>query len=264
MVAADPLGAIAALPEVAESATAARAAIDPLLLDRRLRTQGSALAAEAALLNAHASSTIEGAEVPLDELRARASHSPVLRVASGALDVQLGLRGMRGLPARQVWAAIAVISGAEYLDKEQRGRPRRAGERLFDPLHLGFDGVADDLDVRLSALAELVAAPTKAPALVVSALAHAELLVLQPFGAGNGVVARAYAHHVLAERGLDPDFFAMTDVGLLSLGRAAYVRAVRGYRDGGADGVATWCVHVASAFERGAHLARQTLDRLSA
>lgn len=255
---------VTALPGVTEAASAARAALDPLLLDRRLRTHGPALAAEAALRNAHASATLEGAEVPIEELRERAASSPVLRVASGVLEVQTSLRLMRGLPARQVWASIAATAGAEYLPEDERGRPRQADAALHDPLHLGIDRDPEDAAVRLAMLAELLAQPTRAPALVVAALAHGELLALQPFGSGNGVVARMFSHHVLAERGLDPDFFAMTDVGLVSLGRAAYVRAVRGYDAGGAEGIASWCIHLASAFERGALLARQTLDALAA
>lgn len=255
---------VASLPGVVESASAARAALDPLLLDRRLRKHGVALAAEAALLNAHASATLEGAEVPVEELRDRAASSPVLRVASGILEVQSSLRSMHGLPARQVWAALAATAGAEYLTDDERGRPRRVGNPLHDPLHLGLEHDPDDAAVRLAMLAELLGQPTKAPALVVAAVAHGELLALQPFGAGNGVVARAFSHHLLAERGLDPDFFAMTDVGLVSLGRAAYVRAVRGYDQGGSEGVAAWCIHIASAFERGALLTRQSLDTLAA
>lgn len=250
------------MPGVADAVAAARAALDPLLLDRRLRTHGPALAAEAAIQNAHASAMLEGAEVPLDELRGGAFGSPVSRVAAGILDVQHSMRTMRGWPARQIWAAVASTAGAEYLDAEQRGRPRRPGEALHDPLHLAIERDPEDAAVRLAMLAELLAGPTKAPALVVAALAHAELLALQPFGAANGVVARAFSHHVLAERGLDPDYFAMTDVGLVSLGRAAYVRAIRAYDAG--HGVADWCIHYAAAFERGAQLTRATLDVIAA
>jgi Fic family protein len=264
MSTSDPFLDVAALPGVTEAMSTARSALDPLLLDRRLRSHGSALAAEAAVVNAHASATLEGAEVPMNELRARAVSSPVLRVASGVLDVQTSLRRMRGLPARQVWAAIASVTGAEYLADEQRGRPREAGDALHDPLHLGLERDPEEVGVRLATLAEMLMLPTKAPALLVAAIAHGELLALQPFGAGNGVVARAFTHHVVAERGLDPDFFAMTDAGLLTLGRAAYVRAARGYDVGSAEGVATWCVHIANAFERGALLARQTVDGLAA
>ena len=261
---ADPFLDVAGLPGVAQAVADARAAIDPLLLDRRLRTQGRALAAEVALRNAHASATLEGAEVPLEELRAGAAGSPVHRVAIGVLEVQRALRGLRGVPARQAWAAVAAIAGAEYLDDELRGRPRRGGEELHDPLHLGLQHDPDDAAVRLAMLAELLARPTAAPALVVAALAHGELLALQPFGAGNGVVARAHTQLVLAERGLDPDLLALVDVGLASLGRAAYVRALRAYDTGAPESIAAWCVHLATAFERGALLTRTLLDELAA
>ena len=257
---ADPFAIVASDPEVAKAAADARAALDPLLLDRKLRTHGPQLARLAALQNAHASATLEGAEVPLDELAAGSLASPVLRVAAGVLEVQTTLRKLAGWPARQVWAQLAAIAGREYLSEEQRGRPRAADEQLHDPLHLQHSYAPDDVAIRMAMLAELLQRPTSAPALVVAAIAHAELVALQPFAAGNGVVARAYFHHVLAERGVDPDYFAMTDVGLISLGRAAYVRAIQAYDSGGA-GVAAWCVHVAQAFERGALLTREALQQ---
>ena len=256
---ADPFASIAANPDIAEAVTVARAALDPLLLDRKLRTHGAQLAARAALQNAHASATLEGAEVPIDELSGGSVASPVLRVAAGVLEVQSTLRALAGWPARQVWAQLATIAGREYLSEDQRGRPRAAGEQLHDPLHLQRVREPEDVAIRLAMLAELLQRPTQAPALVVAAIAHGELIALQPCAAGNGVVARAYFHHVLAERGVDPDSFAMTDVGLLSLGRAAYVRAIQAYDDGG-DGVVDWCLHLARAFERGALLTRETLQ----
>lgn len=257
----DPFAEVAALPDVADAVHTARSALDPLLLDRKLRTHGQTLAAAAALQNAHASATLEGADVPLDELRAGSAASPMLRVAAGVLEAQTMLRSLAGQPARQVWARLAVVAGREYLDEEQRGRPRQSDQALHDPLHLKQIAEPDDVAVRLAMLAELLQQPTKAPALVVAAIAHAELVALQPFAAGNGVVARAFFHHLLAERGVDPDFFSMTDVGLASLGRAAYVRAIQQYEAGG-EGVASWVVHIAQAFERGALLARGTLESL--
>lgn len=253
----DPFAAVASHPAVAEAMTTARGALDPLLLDRKLRTHGAQLVARAALQNAHASATLEGAEVPIDELSSGVLSSPLLRVAAGVLEAYSALRSLSGLPARHVWSQLATIAGREYLTEEQRGRPRLAGDALHDPLHLQQVHESDDVAVRMAMLAELLQRPTAAPALVVAAIAHAELVALQPFAAGNGVVARAFFHHVLAERGVDPDYFAMTDVGLLSLGRAAYVRAIQAYDNGG-DGVIDWCLHIARAFERGALLARET------
>lgn len=246
---------------IQDAAEAARSALDPMLLDRRLRTHAPALAQVSLLQNAHASAVLEGADVPLDELSSGSTSSPVLRVAAGVLEAQTLLRRLHGQPARQVWARLASIVGREYLDEPARGRPRARGDVLHDPLHLRQIADPDDVAVRLALLAELLQRPTKAPALVVAAIAHAELLSLQPFGAGNGVVARAYFHQVLAERGVDPDYFAQTDVGLISLGRAAYVRAIQDYEEG-ADGVGRWVLHIAKAFERGAVLARQALASL--
>ena len=257
----DAFAAVAELPGVADAMARARNTFDPLLLDRRLRTHAAELAGAAALQNAHASATLEGADVPIAELSAGSLASPVLRVAAGVLEAHTALRRMTGQPARQVWAQLAAIVGREYLDDAQRGRPRVIDEPLHDPLHLRTVHAPDDVAVRLAVFAELLQRPTNAPALVVAAIAHAELVALQPFGAGNGAIARAYSHLVLAERGVDPDFFAMTDVGLVSLGRAAYVRAIEGYERGG-EGVAQWCIHIATAFERGAVLTRQALDAM--
>lgn len=214
-------------------------------------------------MNAHASATLEGAEVPIEELRDGGADAPVLRVAQGVLEVQQALRGVLSQPPRQAWATLAAMAGREYLPAARRGRPRQGEEPVHDPLHLALHHDAEDAAVRLAMLAELLQQPTAAPALVVAALAHAELLALQPFGAGNGVVARAYARVVLAQRGVDPDLLAMTDAGFLSLGRAAYVRAVRAYDSGGVEGIADWCLLSCTAFERGALLARQALDSLS-
>lgn len=202
--------------------------------------------------------------MPIEEIVGSHAPSPVIRVASGVLEVQRSLRTLQGMPVRQAWATLATAAGREYLPDERRGRPRRVDEPLHDPLHLGIAYAPDDITVRLAMVAELLGQSTAAPALVVAAIVHGELLALQPFGAGNGVVARAYTHVLLAERGVDPDFLAMTDVGLVSLGRAAYVRMIRAYDEGTVSGIADWCIHVATASERGALLARAALDEISA
>ena len=258
----DPFAAIAAIPEVADAAARARAALDPLLLDRRLRTSAAVLAAEATVRNAHASATLEGVEVPIDELRAGVTGSPLLRSAIAVLEVQRQLRGLTSVPPRQAWATIAAVAGRPLLPDDRLGRPRVPGEEALDPLHLGLGDDLDNGTVRLAVLADLLQRPTTAPALVVAAITHGELVATQPFGAANGVVARAAAQLITAQRGLDPDLLSLGDVGLMALGRAAYARAVRAYDAGGPAGVAAWCVHLAGAFEQGALLARAELDAL--
>ena len=82
--------------------------------------------------------------------------------------------------------------------------------------------------------------------------AHAEVAALRPFGWGSGLVARALIRLVLAQRGVDPEFLVAPEVGLRSVGRPAYVRAVRGYAEGTPEGVAAMLRLVAGAVERGA------------
>ena len=89
-------------------------------------------------------------------------------------------------------------------------------------------------------------APTKAPALVVAALVHGELLALRPFGWGDGIVARAAERLTLVERGLDPKSLTAPEVGHAELADE-YALALRGYLAGSPEGVAAWVCHCADA-----------------
>ena len=81
---------------------------------------------------------------------------------------------------------------------------------------------------RLTALAQRITAPTSAPALVVAAVVHAELMTLQPFTYGSGLVARAVDRLVLAGRGIDPDNWSVPEAGVHTQGRTTYARTLRG------------------------------------
>ena len=85
---------------------------------------------------------------------------------------------------------------------------------------------------RLNALTGVLAAPSKAPALVVAAIAHAELLATAPFGWGDGLVARAVFRLLLVDRGLDPNSLAAPEVGFVELGIDAYRAALAVVRRG--------------------------------
>jgi hypothetical protein len=91
----------------------------------------------------------------------------------------------------------------------------------------------------MTELARLLTMRTEASAVIVGAVAHAEIAVLEPFGSGDGVVARAVEHMVLISAGVDP-------YGLINCeaGHAAdpneYGAALRGYRDDGVIGVRVW------------------------
>ena len=60
--------------------------------------------------------------------------------------------------------------------------------------------------------------PTTAPALVVAAVVHAELMTLQPFTYGSGLVTRAVDRLVLGSRGVDPDNWSVPEAGLHAKG----------------------------------------------
>jgi hypothetical protein len=104
----------------------------------------------------------------------------------------------------------------------------------------------------LAALAGLLAEPTTAPAVVVGAVVHGELLATAAFPVAGGIVARAAGRLVIVTRGLDPAGLSVPEVGFEELGRDAYDKALAGYSDGGAEGVAKWLRHCAQALVLGA------------
>jgi hypothetical protein len=234
----DPLAAIAQIPQVAEAAGEARAAVDRLLTSRVLRRQSADVSVEAGLRSARASAALDGVDIPLEQLRTEGSADPVVQ---GALRVSAQMGGLRDTfvrAPRQVLARLHVLAAADLTTPELLGRPRG-----------GVDAAATAR--RLGALAEILAQPTKAPAAVVSAVVHGELLALAPFEEANGVVARGAARLVLLARGLDPKALTAPDVGHVEL-REEYASAAQGYVSGGADGLALWVSHCCHAVELGA------------
>ncbi len=185
--------------------------------------------------------------------------SPVV-LGTVRLYAELGVLGPAWERApRQALARMHVLVGRGCLPDDLLGRPRAdAGTReLLDPLRLGPPPHSVETSVRLDGLTGLLVAPTTAPAVVVAAVVHGELLALRPFGALDGVIARAAARLVLISRGLDPKALTATDVGHLEVDQIDGQEApVLGYRDaaaayvgGGAQGVAAWVLHCAKALE---------------
>ena len=193
---------------------------------------------EAGLRSARASAALEGVEISLDELRSAGSANPVFQ---GALRVSADLGNLRETfirAPRQVLARLHVLAAADLTSPDRLGRPR--------------EGVgAATVTRRLGALADLLSRPTKAPAVVMAAITHGELLALQPFAEANGLVARGAARLVLLARGLDPKALTSPDVGHLEL-RSEYAGAAAGYAAGGAAGLSTWVIHCCHAVELGA------------
>lgn len=259
----DPLAALATLPGVPDGVERSRRACEELRWHPALRRLTPQCRAEAVVRAAHASAALDGARLPLDVVRdvsrgAVAAPDDVAgRVVLGAVRAlaraeQLAGAGERGLAAApaQALAGLHVAAAAGLLPDADLGRPRRVGEPALD-VPAGADVPASDaLAARLDALAAALAAPTSAPALVVAAVAHAEVLSARPFVAGNAVVARALARVVVVGRGLDPTGVAVPEAGHLA-DVDAYGAALAAYRSGSAAGVAAWVVHCADALVAG-------------
>jgi hypothetical protein len=230
----DPLAPLLDLPGVRDAADAARAAVDRLLGHRVLRRESAGVSTESALRGARASAALEGASVPLADLRAGSVDDPTVQ---GALRVSAALGSMVETWSRapgQVLARLHVLAAADLADRAELGRPR---------VHAG---------PRMSGLLSLITGPTTTPAVLVAALVHGELAALAPFGTADGVVARAAGRLTGITRGLDPKAVSVPEVGFAELGRDAYDRALVGYASGDPNGLAGWLVHCCRATEHGA------------
>ncbi|WP_131737223.1 Fic family protein [Actinomadura roseirufa] len=243
----DALADVANLPGVADAVADARTAVDRLLGHRILRRRSAEVSTESALRGARASAALEGATVTLDELRT--TEHPTDPAVQGALRVSAELGTLaetwRHAP-RQVLARLHVLAAADVVDSADLGRPRPDGRPVEDVLGLGDPPTPAEVAARLDVLSGLLTTPTKAPALVVAAIVHGELLTLRPFGWGDGIVARAAQRLTLVARGLDPKSLTAPEVGHAELA-GAYAEAIRGYASGTPDGVAAWIAHCATA-----------------
>jgi Fic family protein len=276
---ADVLASLAVLPGVAEAVDDAREACTALRWHAALRRRTAEAAAEASVRAARASAALAGGRFPVslvrDVVRGAASFpdDPAGRTALGAVRAiaqaeRLGTTWSRS-PA-QVLARLHVVAAAGVVPRESLGRPRGPGEMPGDGADLldatgaaipAPDGVA--LPARLAALAEVLTAPPESPALIVAALAHAEVATARPFGAANGVVARALGRAIVVGRGLDPTAVAGWEAALLAAG-PRYPLALAAYAGGTADGVAQWVRTFAQAVVDGAGEGRAVCDAVLA
>jgi Fic family protein len=242
----DALDQVANLPGVAEAVADARTAVDRLLGHRILRRRSAEVSTESALRGARATAVLEGASVTLEELRS--TENPTDPTVQGALRVSAELGSLaetwRQAP-RQVLARLHVLAAADAVDSADLGRPR-SGDSVKDVLGLGDPPSPAEVATRLDMLSGLLTGPTKAPAMVVAAIVHGELLTLRPFGWGDGIVARAAERLTLVARGLDPKSLTAPEVGHAELA-GGYAGALRGYAAGTPDGVTGWIRHCADA-----------------
>lgn len=229
----DPLTRLASLEGVPSAFAAARDGIDAVLRDRGLRRTSPETTAESLLRGAHASAVLDGSTSSLASVREGAGDE----VAADAVRVSTALLGLAPTLLRsplQVLARLHTLAGASSLPESELGRPRDAASAE-----------------RLQGVARLLSAPTSAPALLVSAIVHAELATATPFASHNGVVARAAERLVLAAKGVDEKSLTVPEAAHLAL-RAEYESNLRAYRDGGPNGVHAWLLYAAEAYAAGA------------
>ncbi|MGZ4501720.1 MAG: oxidoreductase [Nocardioidaceae bacterium] len=230
----DPLARLASLEGVASAMAASRDGVDALLRDRGLRRTTPDLTAESLLRGAHASAVLEGAaSTTREELRAGGGEPTALAAVRVSTEV-LGLGPVLRSAPLQAFARLHTVAGKGVVGDDDLGRPRNA-----------------EAAARLRDLAALLTADTEAPALVVAAVAHAEIAAAAPFVSHNGLVARAVERLLLVTRGVDPTSLVVPEAGHLAL-RPQYESNLRGYREGGPGGVHSWLLYAAEAFAAGA------------
>jgi hypothetical protein len=255
------LARLSTLPGVDDAIRAAREACTALRWHPALRKHSAEARAEATIRAARCSAALDGARYPVSLIRDAARGAAMLpddasgRLAHGALRALSQAQELEttigGAPA-QALARLHVAAAAGLLPDDQLGRPRQGfeppGDGVGEPSQAPMGSA---LGARLTGIGDLLAASPAAPALVVAALVHAEVITARPFVAGNGLVARAAARAVIVGRGLDPMGVVVWEAAHLDAG-PGYLEALLGYASGRADGVAGWLIHCADAVVKGA------------
>ena len=232
----DPLAPLLDLPGVTDGVAAARNAVDSLIAHRVLRRRSADVSAESSLRGAWISAVLAGSTSTQADVRSgAAADDPIVQ---GALRVQAAIPTLTDTwtrAPRQALARLHALASADLVaDADQLGRP------------LGTPGIAERLDALASVLDV-----TSAPAVVVAAIVHGEILGLDAFEPASGVVARAAVRLTVIERGLDLKSLVVIEAGHRDLGDA-YETALAAYRSGKAEGVGEWIVHCADAVVAGA------------
>jgi hypothetical protein len=225
LVVLDPLADLARLEGVASAVAAATDAVDAVLRDRGLRRATEEQVSQALLggARANAALTDDRERWQLGAVRLSAELAPLATL-------------IRVAPAQALARAHAVVARGVVPDEQ-----------------LGKITSGPAIAARMNNLAEMLTSDTAAPAIVVGAIAHAEIAVVDPFADASGLIARAAEHLVLIAAGLDPYGVIMVEAGHAESG-TTYSQRLSGYADGSVSGVKGWLLHCAAAVARGAEL----------
>lgn len=261
--AADALARLAALPGVEDAVAQAREACTRLRWHNALRRRQAEAAAESRVRGARASALIEGADVRVRTVRELVlglaqwpdPSDPVMDTLRAAVQVTAASEQVRQVSATapgQALARLHVAAARPLLPADQLGRPRLPGEDSRELMELGPAPTAERARARMTAIQPLLAAGGDAPALVVAAVAHAEVAWNRPFVRGNGLVARALERAVVQRTGLDPTGAVVPEVGHHREGVTGYAGALAAYGSGSPEGVALWLRWCAGSITAGA------------
>jgi len=225
---------LAALPGVSDAVERARLAIMALRRHPANRKGWPRTAAAASIRAARASAALDGAPLAL-ELDSAVVTDPIL---AGAVRVGSAIATMATVWPRsplQVLARLHTLAAADLIQPDELGRPR-----VDDPT----------VSPGLARFAELVTG-NRWPAPVQVAVVHGQLLTLAPFGAANGVVARAAARLSMISTGLDPAGLGVPEAAHLRSG-TRYPELAARFAAGRPADLTEWILEVCRCLTAGA------------
>jgi len=209
--------------------------IDELNWNRSVRNNPE-LVPLARRISGYASASLEGATMPADP-RHNPDDSPIGLLSNAALGItsesDFQVKTFFKTPL-QTWARLHSFIELDV----NRGRPRTNNE-VIDPLHIGTPINHQEIEPRLNALVQLIT-ESKAPAVLLSAIAHAELATIAPFNRGSQMIARATTRLILQGKNIDQLKLVMPEYGFFKIGRNPYAKALIAYQSGTLAGVGEW------------------------
>lgn len=254
----DPLVRLASNNEIATSIANALKELDALSWNRDLRNFRSEYESLALRTSGYATGALDGAIMP-EDVTSDPESSPMGELSAKALivtaEAMQQVNAFKTSPI-QVWARLHSL----LTNDDDRGK-LRTNDDVDDPLHLGSLVPAEYVESRMHDLNELIV-NSQTPALLVSAIAQAEISTVRPFAYGSHIIARATSRLVLAARGVDSSGLGVLEAGIYSIGRATYTRALGQYMTGTSEGVANWVAWYCDATVRGTVLASNTINSM--
>lgn len=231
----DPLSNLLSNDRISQVTAAALKSIDELNWNRSVRNKPE-LIPLARRVSGYASAAIEGAAMPADP-RQDPDDSPMGELSNAALGITAETDFQLATFLKTPLQTFARLHS--FIDNsENRGRPR-TDNQVNDPLHIGEPLDYSKIEARLNSLVDLITT-SKAPAVLLAAIAHAEIAVIAPFNSGSQMIARATSRLVLQSKNVDQLKLVMPEYGFYKIGRNPYAKALIAYQTGTIAGVTDW------------------------